>query len=305
MSFALTELCFNKICVDNAYRLTRSSSINLFRIGTCSGQKLEGVRKGALMMENYIKPFLHSRYTNVQCTNLTQSKTDCPVTLPTIFTRIMNTDPADFEIFLGGDHAISVASIGSFLQKNQYYNPGVIWVDAHTDINTKHTSVTKNLHGMPVAYLLGLTSEDWTELEFTYKLRPENIVYIGARDIDDPEQEIIKHLGIKIYDMNYIKTFGMINTITSALSYLEKCGKLHMSFDVDAMDCVTGTGTFVDNGITYYEALDLVNVIAESPKFVSADFVEFNPDLTMYSKNELQLIGDIILSSCTTFKSGK
>lgn len=184
-------------------------------------------------------------------------------------------------IVLGGDHSISIGSIAGVLDK--FRNLGVIWFDAHTDINTEETSPSGNAHGMPLASLIGLceTGINCTESN----LNPKNIFWIGVRDIDDGEWVNIRKLGIEdnVFTCEMVHTLGMGNVMQYIQGVLKQNGveQLHLSFDIDVMDpsIVEATGTSVPNGLTECDCdiflSNLFNV--EMPPVVSIDFVEYNP----------------------------
>ena len=174
-------------------------------------------------------------------------------------------------ITIGGDHSISLATCASSadIYKDDLK---IIWIDAHADINTRDSSLTKNMHGMPVASLLGLDN--------IFKLptiNPEQIIYIGLRDLDDFEVETIKKLDIENYTTLDIKNKG-INNILNNINIDNK--KIHMSFDVDVIDPIlfSSTGTLVNNGLDYTEVENIFDKF--KPNLISADFVEFNTLLT-------------------------
>ncbi|GMH90675.1 hypothetical protein TL16_g11837 [Triparma laevis f. inornata] len=213
-----------------------------------------------------------------------------------------------FPLTLGGDHSISLGSLAGVLRSRP--NTGVIWVDAHADLNTPWISESGNMHGMPVGLLMegmvpegksvgeieGLNwlSEDWkgedgwpayTNGEKPPTLQPSSIVYVGLRDVDKEEREAIKSLNIKYYSMYDIDRLGIGTVMEKSVEHLLKDDPdrpLHLSYDIDAVDPgqAPATGTTVRGGLTYREAHFVAERIANSGNLASADLVELNPTLS-------------------------
>ncbi|AQZ12057.1 CAR1 (YPL111W) [Zygosaccharomyces parabailii] len=184
-----------------------------------------------------------------------------------------------FPLTLGGDHSIAMGTVSAVLEKHP--DAGLIWIDAHADINTLQGTESGNLHGCPVSFLLGLNKEAPGKLSWVpNKLHPSKIVYIGLRDLDRPEKRIIKELGIKAFSMYHVDRYGINQVIEMALQHLGN-GPVMCSYDVDAIDpqYVPATGTPVRGGLTLREALFLVERLAETGKLVALDVVEVNPQL--------------------------
>ncbi|SJM88312.1 probable Arginase [Zygosaccharomyces bailii] len=184
-----------------------------------------------------------------------------------------------FPLTLGGDHSIAMGTVSAVLEKHP--DAGLLWIDAHADINTLQGTESGNLHGCPVSFLLGLNKEAPGKLSWVpSKLHPSKIVYIGLRDLDPPEKRIIKELGIKAFSMYHVDRYGINQVIEMALQHLGN-GPVMCSYDVDAIDpqYVPATGTPVRGGLTLREALFLVERLAETGKLVALDVVEVNPQL--------------------------
>lgn len=184
-----------------------------------------------------------------------------------------------FPLTLGGDHSIAMGTVAAVLEKHP--DAGVIWVDAHADINTLQGTESGNLHGCPVSFLLGLNKEAPGKLSWVpAKLHPSKIVYVGLRDLDAPEKRIIKELGIKAFSMYHVDRYGINQVIEMALQHLGN-GPVMCSYDVDAIDpqYVPATGTPVRGGLTLREALFLPERLAETGRLVALDVVEVNPKL--------------------------
>ncbi|MDO5301132.1 MAG: arginase [Tissierellia bacterium] len=191
-----------------------------------------------------------------------------------------------FPLILGGDHSIAMGSIKAIL--NHYDDLGVLWFDAHGDINTPDTSPTGNIHGMPVATLLGLGPEELLSIGAPgVHLKRENIVYIGSRDLDPGERKRMKELKIKTFTMHEVDSFGIKKVMEEALEYLlARTSHIHLSFDMDVLDpsIAPGTGTKVPGGMNYREGHLALEMLAQTGKLVSAEFVEVNPALDVENK---------------------
>jgi arginase len=188
-----------------------------------------------------------------------------------------------FALTIGGDHSVAVGSI--FGLQSHWHNLGVIWVDAHGDFNTPATSPSGNFHGMPLAALcnmfslLQVKSFDW----FRPCLRPEDVVIIGARNLDPDEARMLRDVGIRVYSSREVMERGMSAVAREALNGILANGPrpLHLSFDIDALDgdLVPGTGTPEPDGLQLDEALVLCRELRRSGLLVGMDLVEINPDL--------------------------
>lgn len=185
-------------------------------------------------------------------------------------------------VTIGGDHSIAMGSIAGVLE--HYPNVGVIWFDAHTDINTEATSPSGNAHGMPLAALMGLCKSGINTKGA--KLNPRNVFWVGARDIDAGEWETIKGLGIedRVFTAEKVHQLGMEAVMCYIRAAFQDMGikQLHLSFDVDGMDplIVPATGTPVPYGLNEIDCDAFIEDLSEGmPKIVSMDFVEYNPSL--------------------------
>ena len=186
----------------------------------------------------------------------------------------------NFPLTLGGDHLIAVGSISGISQ--HYENLGVIWYDAHGDLNVPEESPSGNVHGMPLRILAGDGPDELVNInDFTPKVKPENIVLIGMRDLDEGERKYIKDKNIKTFTMADIDRFGIQEVIERSLEYLKSrnIDGLHFSLDVDALDPAEtpGTGTRVMGGLSYRESHFALELLNESKLVTSMDIVEVNP----------------------------
>lgn len=186
-----------------------------------------------------------------------------------------------FPLVLGGDHSIAIGTLAGLVK--HYQNLGVIWYDAHADLNTKETSPSGNIHGMPLAISLGIGHEGLTGIYGKEtKIKAENIVIIGARSLDDGEKELIRDKGIKVYTMHEIDRLGMTRVMEETIDYLrDRTDGVHLSLDLDALDPndAPGVGTPVAGGISYRESHLAMEMLEESKLITSAEFVEVNPIL--------------------------
>lgn len=202
-------------------------------------------------------------------------------------------------LVLGGDHSIAIGTLAGLSVK--YKNLGVIWFDAHADLNTPETTPSGNIHGMPLATSIGLGHERLTSiLHSAAKIKAENIIIIGGRSIDDGERVLIKKRGIKVYTMHEIDRLGMTHVMEETLRYFktQQVDGLHLSLDLDALDPLytPGVGTPVAGGITYRESHLAMEMIQESGMLTSAEFVEVNPILDERNKTAdvaVALIGSL------------
>lgn len=175
-------------------------------------------------------------------------------------------------LLLGGDHSVSVGSIQAALE--YYPRLRVVWVDAHGDMNTPESSLTGNLHGMPLAKLLGLFDSD----SCSPRLRPEQLCLIGVRSLDPFEEELIARLGIAVFTAQSVRRDG-IGAILEKARILDGDEPIHLSFDVDAVDPIIApaTGIHVPDGLLAEEALALCSTLGSRGQLVSMDFTELNP----------------------------
>ena len=211
-------------------------------------------------------------------------------------------EAGEFPIILGGDHSIA---IGSFAGMSAYYRKrnetlGLIWFDAHADMNTPETTPSGNIHGMPLAALLGYGVTELTHvLGFSPKIDPKHLVHIGARDIDPGERELIGKLGIRFLTMRDIDERGMTACIDEAINIASRASAGYsVTFDVDALDPgdAPGSGTLVRGGLTYREAHLAMEKIAEAGGMRSLEVVEINTALDVNNKTA-ELGVELILSA--------
>ncbi|MUV38198.1 Arginase [Lentibacillus sp. JNUCC-1] len=198
-----------------------------------------------------------------------------------------------FPLVLGGDHSIAIGTLAGV--SKHYENLGVIWYDAHGDLNTDKTSPSGNIHGMPLAASLGLGAEQLTHvLDYAPKVKPENLVIVGARDLDPGEKSLIREKGIKVYTMHEIDRMGMSQVMSETIAYLkERTDGVHLSLDLDGLDPseAPGVGTPVIGGLSYRESHLAMEMLAEADILTSAEFVEVNPILDEKNKTAKVAVG--------------
>jgi len=202
-----------------------------------------------------------------------------------------------FPLVLGGDHSIAIGTLAGV--SKHYKNLGVIWYDAHGDLNTAETSPSGNIHGMPLAVSLGIGHPTLTNIGgYCPKVKPENIVIIGARSLDEGERLLIKENGIKVYTMHEVDRLGMTKVMEETISYLkERTDGVHLSLDLDGLDPeeAPGVGTPVAGGLSYRESHLAMEMLSESNIITSAEFVEINPILD--EKNKTADVAVALMSS--------
>ena len=183
-------------------------------------------------------------------------------------------------LVLGGDHSVAIGTLGGLAQA---FGPGgVLWIDAHGDLNRPDTSPTGNVHGMPLAVALGLAgpefeSDDWT----LPSVAADRVALVGVRSLDPAEAELLDGLDVRVYTMSDIDRLGLEPVIREALAHVDGPGFVHVSLDMDALepDIAPGVGTPVRGGLSYREAHLAMELVAESGLSGSLEVVEVNPIL--------------------------
>lgn len=194
------------------------------------------------------------------------------------------TSSGGFPLILGGDHSIAIGTIAGLAAHARAAKKklGVLWIDAHGDMNTAATSPSGNIHGMPLAVSLGLGADDLTSIgSVRPHVDPKHVVLVATRDLDDGERAHIRAKGITIFTMEQIDTHGMAWVMAKALRRLRGVDLLHVSFDLDALDpsVAPGVGTPVKGGLDYREAHLIMETLNASGRMSSLEVVEVNPIL--------------------------
>jgi len=212
-------------------------------------------------------------------------------------------DASEFPLVIGGDHSIAMGTVSGavahFRDRNE--EMGLIWFDAHGDMNIPGVSPSGNIHGMPLAHLLGRGDPDLAGiLGFSPKLNPDKVVLIGIRDIDAGERTIINESGIHVFTMRDIDEHGMAKVSRRAMEIVTNgTAGFHVSFDVDGCDpsVIPGSGTLVPGGVRFREAHLLLEYCADSRHMTSMEVVELNPFLdhgNVSAERTLQLIASAL-----------
>lgn len=257
---------------------------NILLYPSSNGQRKKGVGKFPNIIKSYIKPFY-----NVHETTLNNDIYDDTNTMYKLCNKFNKF------ICIGGDHSTSIATGSSSLKK--YENIKFIWIDAHPDINTYTSSITKNFHGMPLSFLTGLDKftkpyinnelphQNLSYIPIVDKILPfKNLCYIGIRDIDEYEQKIINNNNI--YTITSTEVNNDISTVIKNLSMFIGDSPVHLSFDVDSInpDIISSTGTPVPGGLNLISCKQLLDSIYKH-NIVTMDIVEMNLDINKQNYN--------------------
>ncbi len=190
-------------------------------------------------------------------------------------------------LVLGGDHSLaagSVAASAEWIRQSSSLPLGLVWIDAHGDMNTPETTSSGNVHGMPLAALLGNEPAELASIGFSPSVRPEHTVLLGVRNLDEQEKEQIRRSGVRVFTMKDIDRDGIARVAERALAVAaDGTGGIHVSLDMDVCDpsIAPGVGTAVKGGLDYREAHMVMELVADSLRLVALDIVEVNPTLDL------------------------
>ena len=205
-------------------------------------------------------------------------------------------------LILGGDHSIAAgvaAGVANYFRKDKK-QIGYLWLDAHGDMNTPESSPSGNVHGMPLAAIMGYGAPELVDLlGFQPKAEPGNIVIVGARDLDAQERKIVKKSGVHVFTMRDIDERGMREVMSDALKYaMDDTAGIAVSLDMDFVDPsdAPGVGTPVRGGVTYREAHLAMEMIADSEAMASLEVVEINPIIDEHNRTALLGV-ELVLSA--------
>lgn len=211
-------------------------------------------------------------------------------------------DTGRIPLVLGGDHSVAVGTVSGMAQSFRKRNEriGVIWMDAHTDMNTPGTSPSGNVHGMPLACLIGAGPKSLTQIYgYAPKVDPRNVVLVGIRDVDLAERPVVRRAGVRVFTMRDIDERGMKAVMADAIAIAsDGAAGLHLSLDMDGVDPreAPGVGTPVRGGFSYREAHLAMELVCDSRKMRSMEVVEVNPVLD--DANRTALLGvELVLSA--------
>lgn len=221
--------------------------------------------------------------------NHIQVGSGCHLLADTVYQKLQT---GRFPLILGGDHSIGVGSIAGILKHRP--DTGIIWIDAHADLNIPALSESGNMHGMPLGLMMdGLQKDNIPGFEWLYekdsdfpnRIQPNSLVYVGLRDVDYAERKLINELGILAYTMTDIDHYGIGRIMDMTFQYLfaqDPNRPIHISYDIDAVDpkIAPATGTAVRGGLTFREAHYVAEAIAQTGNLASAEIVELNPSLS-------------------------
>ncbi|MGE9965591.1 arginase [Fusicatenibacter saccharivorans] len=188
----------------------------------------------------------------------------------------------DTPLFIAGDHSAAMGSVSAssvYTRRTSGGDTGLLWIDAHPDINTDETTVTGNIHGMPVAALLGMGEKRLTHfLDEQPKLKPENIIMIGLRDIDPPEKVFLDQLHIRHYTWGAVRAKGLSQCLTEIIGRFSHLSAVHISFDIDSMDpeLIPGVSVPVPGGFNQAEVMEMFRTLLPALPVIACDIVEFN-----------------------------
>ena len=204
-------------------------------------------------------------------------------------------------LVMGGDHSVAlgtVGGVGSFFRKKEK-RTGLVWLDAHADMNTPDSSPSGNIHGMPLAAIAGYGPDDLTQIcGYKPMVNPHNICMVGVRDIDAKERKIIKESGVHVFTMRDLDERGMREVMAEALRFAQdETDGVSVSLDLDFVDPsdAPGVGTPVRGGVTYREAHLAMEMIADTKAVVSLEVVEVNPVIDQH--NQTAMLGiELVMS---------
>lgn len=233
-----------------------------------------------------------------------------------------NLNEGHFPLVISGDHSSALGTISGIKAADPSKRVGVVWIDAHADIHSPYTSPSGNIHGMPLAaaiandnldYQINKVSEQtaklWEQMKNIgcdgQKVLPEDVVYFGVRDTEEPEDKQIEKLGIKNYMVAEMRYRGLEVCLNEAIERLKHCDAIYVSFDVDSMDCDMisyGTGTPVPKGFDQYEIIAIINAFLKTKKVASLEFVEVNPLLDFKGNKMAETAFEVMEAVTRTIK---
>lgn len=225
-----------------------------------------------------------------------------------------------FPLVLSGDHSSALGTISGIKAAFPNKRLGVVWIDAHADLHSPYTSPSGNVHGMPLGAAIGennivnkintvtgQTTKYWDAIKNIgvkgQKVNPEDIVYFGVRDTEEPEDKLIEKYNIRNYKVEEVRYRGLDVCVAEAIEQLSKCDMIYVSFDVDSMDCDLisyGTGTPVPKGFDQYEVMNIINQIIATKKVVCFEVVEVNPLLDLKGNKMAETAFEVLDSATKT-----
>lgn len=229
----------------------------------------------------------------------------------------------NFPLVLSGDHACAAGTIAGIKKAHPDKRLGVIWIDAHADLHTPYTTPSGNMHGMPLAVALGTNNLEsqvnepdpraahlWEHLKEIGgkkgKIKAEDLVFIGVRDTERPEDEFMARNEVKNYEIEEVRKKGVEQVTEEIRRRLEDCDLIYISFDVDSMDCdivSRGTGTPVENGLRPEEANAFLSTFSSWSKTTCVEFVEINPCLDDKVNRMAEVAYDLLKSTASVIEN--
>lgn len=236
----------------------------------------------------------------------------------------------EFPVIISGDHSSAAGIIAGIKKQHKNERVGIVWIDAHADLHSPFTTPSGNMHGMPLGASLGLdklgkqlsnikvnTIDEKVERKWEHfkmmggvspKFDPENLVFIGIRDLEIEEQRLINHLKINVINVEELREKGAVQIANATKKLLEKCDKIFISFDVDSLDSQqvsSGTGTPVPDGINLQEAKILVEQLLDHNKVCAFEVTEVNPTLDNKINYMAEVAFELLEQSITTINNRK
>jgi len=211
-------------------------------------------------------------------------------------------DEGTLPVVLGGDHSVAIGTVAGVSRRfrKQRQRIGIIWVDAHADMNTPRTSPSGNVHGMPLACCVGIGPRELTHLlGYAPKVDPRNVALVGVREVDALERPHVRHSGVRAFTMRDIDERGMRAVMQDALAIAsENTAGFHVSLDMDYVDPAEapGVGTPVRGGGTYREAHLAMEMICDSGRMLGMEVVEVNPVIDQFNRTA-SLAVELIMSA--------
>lgn len=289
--------------------------------GSDLGVHIDGAHIGPAQLSSDLQSFYKGdRISFVQDENILKSRNlsdrrkneyDIDKFNSAIYKAILeNINNDAFPILLGGDHSVAVAS--ALASAKKYTDIGIIWIDAHGDYNTFDTTITGNIHGLPLATITGYKNHELRYFHDGNTINPENAVVVGARSLDPAEKDNLKYAGVTVFTTEDIKEQGAEAIMNKAFEIASKKTKgVHVSFDLDVIDPSFAPGVSVPefDGLTTEEAMEInKQVVKHMEKVVSYDLVEYNPLRDLERKTEqiaINLVAQIIKAVEKKDKYGK
>ena len=283
-------------------------NINIINANTDLGVAVDGACLGPDLLTEHLKcpkeiRTIYKKYANEdnkekEADNKKKNLKNINIFNEQLYNIVLDTiDKGYMPLTLGGDHSLVIASALASINRNK--NLGIIWIDAHGDYNTFDTTITGNIHGIPLAAIDGYEQRFLTDFHEGNYYNPENTVIVGGRDIDPLELENLKDAGVKVFTTEDVHKMGMKAVMEEAIAIALKGTKgMHISYDIDVIDPKIAPGVSVPavNGINLDEAYEAVDCIIKHKKELkSLDLVEYNP--TTDIKNKTKIIAKTILES--------